>query len=122
GLRALLACGLPRDAARVTAARHWLTDNFSAAAHPGRFGPGRSALKASVYFYWCWSAAHALAAAGAGGGPWAEPLGEELVRRQRRGGSWVNDAVEVREDDPIVATALAAGTLSICRSALGFSR
>jgi hypothetical protein len=43
-----------------------------------------------------------------------------LVRRQRRGGSWVNDAVEVREDDPIVATALAAGALSICRSGLRF--
>jgi hypothetical protein len=40
------------------------------------------------------------------------------VRRQRPGGSWVNDAVEVREDDAIVATALAAGALSICRSRL----
>src|SRR5262249_51357884 len=26
GLRALLACGLPRDGARVTAARHWLAE------------------------------------------------------------------------------------------------
>jgi hypothetical protein len=43
-----------------------------------------------------------------------------LVRRQRRCGSWVNDAVEVREDDPIVATALAAAALSFCRSGLGF--
>jgi squalene-hopene/tetraprenyl-beta-curcumene cyclase len=120
GLRALLACGLPRDGARVTAARHWLADHFSAAAHPGRFGPGRRALQASVYFYWCWSAAHALAAAGGGDVPWAEALAAELVRRQRPGGSWVNDAVEVREDDPIVATALAAGALSICRSRLGF--
>ena len=104
----------------MTPARHWLADNFFAAAHPGLFGPGRSALQASVYFYWCWSAAHALTAAGAGDVPWAEPLAEELVRRQQRGGSWVNDAVEVREDDPIVATALAAGALSICRSRLRF--
>jgi hypothetical protein len=73
-------------------------------------------LQASVYFYWCWSAAHALAAAVAGDVTWAELLAEELVRRQRWGGSWVNDAVEVREDDPILATALAAGALSICRS------
>ncbi len=64
--------------------------------------------------------ARALAAGGAGDVPWAEPLAEELVRRQRPGGSWVNDAVEVREDDPIVATALAAGALSICRSRLRF--
>jgi hypothetical protein len=77
-------------------------------------------LQASVYFYWCWSAAQALAAAGVGAVPWAEALAEELARRQRPGGSWVNDAVEVREDDPIVATALAAGALSICRSRLRF--
>ena len=77
-------------------------------------------MQASVYFYWCWSAAHALAAAGVGDVPWAEALAEELVRRQRPGGSWVNDAVEVREDDAIVATALAAGALSICRSRLRF--
>ncbi len=120
GLRALLACGLPRDGARATAARYWLAENFSAAAHPGRFGPGRSALQASVYFYWCWSAAHALASAGVGDVPWAEALAAELGRRQGPGGSWVNDAVEVREDDAIVATALAAGALSICRSRLRF--
>ena len=49
---------------------------------------------------------------------WAEALAEELLRRQHSDGSWVNDAVEVREDDPLVATPLAAGALAVCRDAL----
>jgi squalene-hopene/tetraprenyl-beta-curcumene cyclase len=120
GLRALLACGLAHGDARVQAARRWLADNFAVAVHPGRFPAGREALRASVYFYYCWSVAQALTACGADAiltpaGPlrWAEALGAELCRRQRPDGSWSNDAVEVREDDPILATALAAGTLAL---------
>ncbi|MCI0458683.1 MAG: hypothetical protein L0Z62_17130 [Gemmataceae bacterium] len=119
GLRALLACGLPLDHERVTAARRWLERNFSASAHPGQFAPGRAAVQAAVYFYYCWSAAHALRACGvqqvetpAGPVRWAEALAGELLRRQRPDGSWINDAVEVREDDPVVATALALGALA----------
>jgi hypothetical protein len=117
GLRGLLACGLSPDDGRAAAARQWLVRNFSASCHPGRFPEGRRAVQASVYYYYSWSAAHALAACG----PvpvlgWAEALAEALVRRQRPDGSWVNDAVEVREDDPIVATALGAGALAVCCS------
>ena len=43
---------------------------------------------------------------------WADELTAELLRRQNPDGSWINDAVEVREDDPIVATALAVGALA----------
>jgi hypothetical protein len=118
GLRALLACGLPGDDARVTAARRWLVRNFSASVHPGRFAPGRAAVQAAVYFYYCWALARALGACAVEqletpSGPvrWAEALTEELSRRQRPDGSWLNDAVEMREDDPIVATALALGAL-----------
>jgi hypothetical protein len=116
GLRGLLACGLPREDGRVRAARGWLTRNFSASCHPGRFPEGRRAVQAGVYYYYCWSAAHALAACGPGDAlGWAEAFADALVRRQRPDGSWVNDAVEVREDDPIVATTLAAGALAVCR-------
>jgi squalene-hopene/tetraprenyl-beta-curcumene cyclase len=123
GLRALLACGLPPEHERVRAARGWLERNFSAAAHAGRFPDELRAVQAAVYYYYCWSAAHALAAGSeviataAGPVRWAEALAGELVRRQRPDGSWVNDAVEVREDDPIVATALTAGALAACRQA-----
>lgn len=121
GLRALLACGLPRDDERVAAARRWLIEHFSASAHPGGFALGRGALQASVFYYYCWSAARALEAAGVCEVPWAGALAQELARRQRPDGSWVNDAVEVREDDPIVATALAAGALAACRRAAAHS-
>jgi len=36
-------------------------------------------------------------------------LAKELLRRQGADGSWVNDAVEVRDDDPLVATPFALG-------------
>jgi squalene-hopene/tetraprenyl-beta-curcumene cyclase len=124
GLRGLLACRLGHDDARVAAARSWLVRNFSAGTHPGRFPETRRAVQASVYFYYSWSVAHALAACpppsvSAEGAPgWAEALADALLRRQRADGSWLNEAVEVREDDPIVATALALGALAACRRAL----
>ena len=54
----------------------------------------------------------------AGPGSWTEALAEELVRRQQPEGFWVNDAVEMREDDPILATSMAAGALAVCRQYL----
>jgi squalene-hopene/tetraprenyl-beta-curcumene cyclase len=120
GLRALRACGLPSGDARVTEARRWLERHFSASVHPGRFAAGRTAVQASVYYYYCRSLARALAACGSVDLPvsWAEALSDELRRRQRPDGPWVNDAVEVREDDPLVATALAADALAVCCRAI----
>jgi squalene-hopene/tetraprenyl-beta-curcumene cyclase len=114
GLRSLLACGLPRDHPRVRAALGWLEERFCASAHPGRFAPGRAAVRASIYFYYCWSVAQALFAAGSAA-PWAEALAGALLRLQRPDGSWCNPAVEVREDDPVVATSLALEALTLCR-------
>jgi len=49
---------------------------------------------------------------------WAEELAEELLRRQRPDGTWVNRYTDAREDDPLVATTWAAATLAICRKTL----
>jgi squalene-hopene/tetraprenyl-beta-curcumene cyclase len=117
GLRSLLACGLPRNHPRVQAALSWLAVRFSASTHPGRFAPGRAALCASIGFYYCWSVAQALAAAGTVL-PWAEELAADLLPLQLPDGSWRNPDVEVREDDPLVATSLAACALAVCRAAL----
>jgi squalene-hopene/tetraprenyl-beta-curcumene cyclase len=119
GLRALLACGLPLNDARVTAARRWLDRHFLVSDHPGRFAPGRAVLKASIYYYYCWSLARSLAACGAEEmtAERTSILAEELLRRQQSDGSWINGAVEVREDDPLVATSLAVGALAECRFA-----
>jgi hypothetical protein len=48
----------------------------------------------------------------------AEALADELLKRQRDDGSWVNPADAQREDDPLVATSLAAAAVAECRLAL----
>src|SRR5262249_26964661 len=122
GLRALVACGLPVDHPRVRAARRWLETNFRADQHPGQFAEESEGKRQAVYYYYAWSLARAL---GEIAGPtiqtpkgevrWAELLADELMKRQRGDGSWVNPANFVREDDPVAATGMAASALAICR-------
>jgi len=126
GLRCLLLCGLDERHPRVAAARKWLTDPFSPRRHPGAYAADREHDRQSLYYYYCASAATALqqlnvveAPAEKGDrGFWAEELADELLRRQREDGSWQNAAVEVREDDPLVATSLAIIALDICRNVI----
>lgn len=119
GLRALLLCGESRDSPRAQAAFQWLADNFTVEHQPGRFAV--EAARDSVYFYYCRSTAllldqfaAAAEAHGITGTRWAEYLARELIERQREDGSWINADVEVREDDPFVATSLAMAALSAC--------
>jgi squalene-hopene/tetraprenyl-beta-curcumene cyclase len=125
GLRSLIACGLPSDHPRVVAAHRWLETNWSAAQHPGRFATDRENVRPAVYFYYAYSVAEALRA---GAGPklrtgsaeveWAGALADQLIRRQRKDGSWCNQATFVREDDPVTATALAMSALTVCREVM----
>ena len=128
GVRALLRLGLPPEHPRVVAAAAWLERNFSAARNPGDFVEGSEVRRASSYYYWAWSAAHALRAIGrrtlvtaAGEVRWAEALAAALLERQRADGSFVNSSTELREDDPVVATSFAVAALAICRSVLAGS-
>ena len=122
GLRALLRSGLKADHPRVLAARRWLERNFSAAHNPGQFAADREVVRDGVYYYWAWAVSHAFLALGVqeiqtDGGTvrWAEALADELLRRQRPDGSWVNRFSDAKEDDPLVATSFAAAALAICR-------
>jgi squalene-hopene/tetraprenyl-beta-curcumene cyclase len=122
GLRGLLACGLPKAHPRVLAARQWLETHFDPARHPGNYNQDREVNRSAVYYYYCWSLAQAFSTMGvrqidteAGTVYWAEAMAEELISRQEKDGSWSNPAVAVREDDPVVATSLAAGALAVCR-------
>jgi squalene-hopene/tetraprenyl-beta-curcumene cyclase len=117
GLRALLRCGLGMDHPRVAAARAWLVRRFEAATNPGTFEPIREPEREATYFYYAWSLAHAARAL-ATPVPWPEPLARELLRRQRPDGTWINRFTASKEDDPLVATSLAAGALGLCRLAL----
>jgi squalene-hopene/tetraprenyl-beta-curcumene cyclase len=122
GLRALVMCGSSVDEPRVVAACGWLRRHFSAVSHPGGYVKGREVARQAVYFYYCHSLAAALLDVNLSDAPsgvdkirWAEAIADELLRRQQGDGSWTNTAVDVREDDPLVATSLAASALAMCR-------
>jgi hypothetical protein len=125
GLRVLLRCGLPPTHPRILAARRWLERNFSPSRQPGAFPADREVLRGATYYYYAWSVAHAFAAVRArkivtsrGARDWAAELSGELLRRQRRDGSWANRFTDAKEDDPLVATPWAAAALAICREVL----
>jgi hypothetical protein len=125
GLRALIRCGLPLDSPRVVAARRWLERNFSAKTNPGTFARDREVLRNATYYYWCWAVAHAFsglnlreAETRTGKVNWAGALAEELLKRQRPDGSWINRFTDAKEDDPLVATPWAAAALAICRQVI----
>jgi squalene-hopene/tetraprenyl-beta-curcumene cyclase len=115
GLRSLIMCGLPLDHPRVRAGLAWLESNFHPAAHPGRYAKDREMNRQAVYFYYSLSLAKALAEAQSSKWNWAEEMSKELVTRQQPDGSWINSAVAVREDDPVVGTCLASQALALCR-------
>ncbi|MGD0655987.1 MAG: hypothetical protein ABSA16_16750 [Thermoguttaceae bacterium] len=123
GLRTLLRCGLSEDHPRVAAARDWLIRNFSAAHNPGEFAGDRAVLRDATYYYWVWSASHALLALRlkrleTRDGPvaWPEKFADELLESQRPDGSWVNRFTDAKEDDPLIATPWAAAALAIARA------
>jgi squalene-hopene/tetraprenyl-beta-curcumene cyclase len=123
GLACLLACAVPDDDPRTTAACRWLEEHFDVTAHPGKYAAGREAGRDAVYFYYCQSLAHALGGLGlkeidtpAGKARWAEALVEELLKRQRDDGSWANDLLPQRENDPLIATSEVVEALAVCRS------
>ncbi|GAB4560748.1 MAG: hypothetical protein Tsb0020_07690 [Haliangiales bacterium] len=126
GLRALLRLGLPPEHPRVQSATAWLLSNFDPAQNPGSFPAEAEVRRASSYYYYVWSSAHALRTVGAttvttADGPihWAEALAEVLLERQREDGSWSNPYTELREDDPLIATPFAIAGLATARMALG---
>lgn len=125
GLRALLRTGADTDDPRVRAAWRWLDERFSTMTNPGDFAPNRAAEQDAGFFYHAWSIGHAMRtldelAPDLRGRivEHAAELASALVERQRTDGSWSNPNPFMREDDPIVATTLAAGALGACREIL----
>jgi hypothetical protein len=125
GLRALVRLDQPLASPRARAAAGWLERHFDAEQNPGDFAPGDEVRRASAYYYWAWTAAHAYRAIGKveldterGRVRWAEALAAALLARQGTDGSWRNPATEMREDDPVVATSFAVAALAVCRSVI----
>ncbi len=117
GTRALLRLGVAPTDPRVASAAAWLERHFDATRNPGDFLPVNEQRRGSSYFYWTWSAAHAMRVLGKTG--WADALATELLARQRPDGSWANAYTEMREDDPVVATSFAIAALGVSRLAMG---
>ena len=117
--RILLGPGPSDIHPRVLAARSWLETNFHPPVHPGQYAKDREMNRQAVYFYYSLSLAKAFNLTNPKfenrNSNWAEELAEDLLSRQQSDGSWINSAVAVREDDPIVATCLAAQALALCR-------
>lgn len=115
GLKSLLQVGVGRNDARVGAALAWIRSNYDMARNPGMGNAG-------LYHYYH-ACAEALLASGvdeiedAGGvkHDWRKELSAEVVRRQRKDGSWGNENGCWMEDDPHIATAHALLALSYCQ-------
>jgi len=121
GILLLIDCGLPADHARVQSARAWLSKRFDVEHNPGKFVAANEDLRDATYFYYCRGLAKVMQRLGwrqwqkdrqSIDGPWV--LIEALLKRQRPDGSWANSFTDGREDDPLVATPMAAEALLIC--------
>ena len=111
GVRALAR--VDGDADRSAAAVAWLSERFDPERNPGVFPEQDEVRRASAYYYWVWSASHAMLLSGQSG--WARPLARAVVGRQDDDGGWRNGYTEMREDDALVATSMAMAALSVAR-------
>lgn len=123
GLRALLRCGLTADHPRVRAALAWLERHFTARTNPGTFTAPLEADRDAAFYYYCWSVTHAFRLLdvttierGSQRIDWRGALAGALLERQNNDGSWRNDYGFLKEDDPLIATALAAAALANCQA------
>ena len=121
GVRALLAAGVNVDSPRVQAARKWLIQNFDPDKNPGEFPEARRRWRDGLLYYWGWSASLALLKTTPPGerrALWATELADAILSRQKPDGTWSNPEALLLEDDPLVATFMAIGTLARCKAAI----
>ena len=118
GLLSFIYADLKKDDARVTAARDWLSRNYTLEENPGM---GRQGL----YFYYHLMA-KGLGAAGTeklktDGGKqvdWAQDLARKLISLQATDGSWVNDTARWMEKDSVLVTSYSVMALEIIHQQL----
>ena len=117
GLKSMIYAGVGKDDPRVKAALLWIRKNYDVQNNPGMG-------EAGLYYYYH-TFAKALDVLGideiedAKGvkHDWRRELTEELARRQKDNGSWINTNTRWMEGDPNLATAFALLALSHCRGA-----
>jgi hypothetical protein len=117
GLKSMIYAGLTKNDPRVKAAVRWIQENYDLKHNPGMGEKG-------LYYYYH-TFAKALDALGideledAKGvkHDWRRELVEELAKRQKPDGSWVNADNMWMEGDPNLSTAFALLALSYCKPA-----
>ncbi|MBL8695080.1 MAG: terpene cyclase/mutase family protein [Planctomycetes bacterium] len=116
GVLALVAAGVPREDRRVRDAASWLESHPRLDRPAGIPEAGPDHLGDSLRIYHLAARAEALNAVGASG-PWRDAIAEQLAAWQQIDGSFrgVEPAL-MKEDDPLLATALAASALARTRS------
>lgn len=115
GLKSMVFAGVKADDPRVKAATNWLREHYTLEENPGMGQQG-------LYYYYH-TMAKALDAIGqptfedssAKEHDWRTELANEVLRRQRPNGSWVNETVRWMEGDANLATAYALLVLDYCR-------
>jgi hypothetical protein len=111
GVAALVACGARRGDAELDAALGWLaTATVETDRVPGFEAADRQHMGQAIRFYWL--AALARVARCLESPDVAARAQRHLTALQRADGSWRNEVDLMKEDDPVVATALALLALS----------
>ncbi|MCC7085350.1 MAG: terpene cyclase/mutase family protein [Pirellulales bacterium] len=115
GLKSMIYAGVTKDDIRVKAALGWLKKNYTLKENPPLGSDG-------LYYYY-----HTLAKClSAMGEPlfedshgvrhdWRKEIVEELAKRQKENGTWVNTNRKWMETDPNLVTAYSLIVLSYCR-------
>ena len=116
GILALLACGLNVTDERVAQAIDWLVKQPSLELVPGFEGlPPEAGWQRGLRYYYYAGLARVLPHFPAAEiAPRREALAAHVVKLQSNDGSWVNESDRMRENDPLIATALATTALASC--------
>ncbi|MFO0875917.1 MAG: prenyltransferase/squalene oxidase repeat-containing protein [Gemmataceae bacterium] len=119
GLKALADCGLGRADERYTKALEWANKHYTVAENPGL----PAGTEANGYYYYLMMMAQCLDQLGIDEvqdsqgkkHDWRAEMVAELAKKQRKDGSWSNQAERWMEGNPDVCTAYALVALSHCK-------
>jgi squalene-hopene/tetraprenyl-beta-curcumene cyclase len=114
GLKSMIYCGVGPQDPRVEAATKWIKDHYTLAENPG--------MGADGLYYYFHTFAKALDAVGndelvdADGKShdWRSELAAQLIKLQKKDGSWTNSSERWLEADPHLVTAYSLLALDYC--------
>lgn len=119
GILALLSAGIPADDPRVKAAFDWLSNHHGGGGVPGVPVDEDKGWDVSIRFYYASVSAQTFRRLNikpaAGDKDWRKPLIGFVLKSQRPAGSFANNNLLMKEDDPLIATPLALDALIAVR-------